>query len=95
VHYYEYFVTLDNFINDVEGICTIDNSQDSPEKEDNDEGQSLFALHACYTFHEDEIKREWRHDDSSVEQLIAVRTSPKHSTTVGWWPGVAVTRFIR
>jgi len=51
------------------GVRTVDDSEDSPEQEDDDECERLFALHAGDALDEDEIERERRHDDRRIEQL--------------------------
>jgi len=57
---------------DVDGARTVDDSKHPPEQEDDDECQCFFTLYAGNAFDEDEVERERRHDDDSVEQLRSV-----------------------
>jgi len=53
----------------LDGFRTVDDSQHSPEQEDDDECERLFALYAGDALDEDEVERKRRHDDRRVEQL--------------------------
>jgi len=48
---------------------TVDDPQHSPEQENDDECQRLFALYAGDTFDEYQIKCERRQDDGRVKHL--------------------------
>ena len=48
---------------------TVDDSKNSPEQEDDDNGQSFFTLGARDALDEHQIERERRHDYCTVEHL--------------------------
>ena len=60
------------------GFHTVDDSQHSPEEEDDDECERLFALYTGDAFDEDKIKCKWRHDDGSIKYLYSHNSQCRH-----------------